>query len=362
MPKVTVITRKAYGGAYDVMSTKHVRGDVNFAWPTARDRGHGRREARSTSSSGAISWTSRRPGRGAQAPGRGVRGAVRQPLRRGGTRLHRRCDPALGDATARGPAFEILDDKRDTNPRRSTGTSRSDRRPVSLRKDSPDDHRGDAPFERLLIANRGEIAVRIMRACQELGSRPSLSTATPTRGAHVRLADHRRRHRAGARHGELPARRRVIVEAALSTGAQAIHPGYGFLSEQAAFAEAAEAAGIVFVGPHPRPSSRWATSWPRAAPRPPGVPHRARHVGAAAADDPPRGRHRDDRGGHRLSRCWSRPLPAAVAGACVASTTTRPAEAVAAAAREAKQAFGDGSVYLEHDVEGGAPHRGAAPG
>ena len=42
VPKVTVITRKAYGGAYDVMSSKHIRGDMNFAWPTARDRGHGR--------------------------------------------------------------------------------------------------------------------------------------------------------------------------------------------------------------------------------------------------------------------------------------------------------------------------------
>ena len=43
VPKLTVITRKAYGGAYDVMSSKHVRGDLNFAWPTARDRGDGRR-------------------------------------------------------------------------------------------------------------------------------------------------------------------------------------------------------------------------------------------------------------------------------------------------------------------------------
>ena len=51
MPKVTVITRKAYGGAYDVMSSKHLRGDVNFAWPTRRDRGDGRRRARSRSSS-----------------------------------------------------------------------------------------------------------------------------------------------------------------------------------------------------------------------------------------------------------------------------------------------------------------------
>ena len=51
VPKVTVITRKAYGGAYDVMSSKHLRGDVNFAWPNGRDRGDGRRRARSRSSS-----------------------------------------------------------------------------------------------------------------------------------------------------------------------------------------------------------------------------------------------------------------------------------------------------------------------
>ena len=58
VPKVTVITRKAYGGAYCVMSSKHIRTDVNFAWPTRRDRGDGPGRARSTSSTSA---RSRRP-------------------------------------------------------------------------------------------------------------------------------------------------------------------------------------------------------------------------------------------------------------------------------------------------------------
>jgi len=107
------------------------------------------------------------------------------------------------------------------------------------------------PFERLLIANRGEIAVRVIRACAELGIRSIAIYSEADRGAlHTRLADEA--HLVGpgpARESYLAIPK--IVEVARATGAQAIHPGYGFLSENPAFAEACATAGLAFVGPPP---------------------------------------------------------------------------------------------------------------
>ena len=108
-----------------------------------------------------------------------------------------------------------------------------------------------APFRRLLVANRGEIAVRIFRTCRELGIETGAVYSDADAGAlHVRLADQ------AVRLGPAPApesylRADAIIEAALATGADAIHPGYGFLSEQASFGAAVEAAGLIFVGPAP---------------------------------------------------------------------------------------------------------------
>src|SRR5271157_4045837 len=104
-------------------------------------------------------------------------------------------------------------------------------------------------FKRILIANRGEIAVRIIRACRELGIESIAVYSDADRAAlHVREADH------AYPVGPAPAAESYlntakILEAAKRTRADAVHPGYGFFSERAAFARAVESAGLVWIGP-----------------------------------------------------------------------------------------------------------------
>src|SRR3954469_20043629 len=106
-------------------------------------------------------------------------------------------------------------------------------------------------FDKILIANRGEIAMRVLRACKELGiPTVAVHSTADAEAMHVRLADESvciGPPAAKDSYLNIPS----ILSAALVTGAEAIHPGYGFLAENAGFAEMVEAHGLTFIGPSP---------------------------------------------------------------------------------------------------------------
>jgi propionyl-CoA carboxylase alpha chain len=104
-------------------------------------------------------------------------------------------------------------------------------------------------FTKILIANRGEIACRVIKTAKKMGIATVAVYSEADRDArHVELADEAVLHRRRAQPRELPVADKIIA-ACKATGAQAVHPGYGFLSENEDFAAACEEEGIVFIGP-----------------------------------------------------------------------------------------------------------------
>ncbi len=222
-------------------------------------------------------------------------------------------------------------------------TSRSDAAP-SLRK--------DRPFDRVLVANRGEIAVRIIRACRDLGiSTVAVYSDADASSAHVRLAD------VAVRLGPPPPaesylRIDAIVEAAMATGADAIHPGYGFLAERAAFARAVEAAGRVFIGPSSAVIDALGDKLhARRLAAQVDVPHVPGTLEPAPVDRPD-----EIEAIVATARGIGFPLlvkAAAGGGGRGMRRVEREADlpaALAAGSSEARSAFGDGSVYLEREI------------
>ncbi len=208
------------------------------------------------------------------------------------------------------------------------------------------------PFKRVLVANRGEIAVRIIRACRELGMESvAVYSDADADAEHVRMAS--RAVRIGpSQPSESYLRIDALIEAARSTGADAVHPGYGFLSERAAFARAVEEAGIVFVGP---PSTVIDAIGDKLHAR-----RLARTVGVDAVPGTidPVPVDRPDQVAEVIDAAQEIGYPllvkaAAGGGGRGMRRVTAPADlpaALAAGSAEAKAAFGDGAVYLEREI------------
>src|SRR6266496_3160413 len=180
------------------------------------------------------------------------------------------------------------------------------------------------PFQKVLVINRGEIAVRVIRACRELGLRSVAVYSDADRNAlHVRMADeayHIGPAVAARSYLHIP----TLIEVAKRSGAQAVHPGYGFLSENASFVKACRKAGLIFVGPPPESQKSM------------GEKTAARRTAQAAGVPIVPGAMSTDIGGGKGIRFVRDPRD------LLAS--------LRAARSEAQSAFGDGRVYLEKAI------------
>jgi acetyl-CoA carboxylase biotin carboxylase subunit len=201
-------------------------------------------------------------------------------------------------------------------------------------------------FSKILIANRGEIAVRLIRACKELNIKTAaVYSEADAKAMHARLADESVLIGPPApRESYLNIQR--ILDAAKTTGSGAIHPGYGFLSENAEFAQAVKDAGLVFIGPLPNAIQKM------------GNKIGARMIMHSAGVQAVPGYHgAADAGFEEAAGTIGYPVlvKAAAGGGGKGMRIVRSggelAEAVAAAQREAAHAFGDGSVFLEKYIE-----------
>jgi acetyl-CoA carboxylase biotin carboxylase subunit len=203
-------------------------------------------------------------------------------------------------------------------------------------------------MKRVLVANRGEIALRIIRACHEEGLEAvAVYSAADRRSPHVRAAD-----RAMAIGPAAPSESYLSIErliaAARDSGADAVHPGYGFLAERAAFAEAVEQAELTFVGPPPAAIRAMGDKTEaRRRMQEAGVP--IVPGGSAPVDDPAAARAAAEEIGYPVM------VKAVAGGGGKGMRVVRDPDSLSAAletaASEALKAFGDSSVYLEKFIE-----------
>ncbi len=204
-------------------------------------------------------------------------------------------------------------------------------------------------FEKVLIANRGEIALRIIRACHELGVRTvAVFSEADEHAPHVRESDE------AVNIGPPPSSQSylmgdAIIDVARRYGAQAIHPGYGFLSEREWFARAVRDAGLVWIGP---PAEAIAAMGSKTAARTLAVANGVPVVpGTTEA-------LRDAQAAHEVAEQYGYPvlLKAAAGGGGKGMRVVREEKdlesSLDAARREAKNAFGDDAVYVEKYIEG----------
>jgi acetyl-CoA carboxylase biotin carboxylase subunit len=203
-------------------------------------------------------------------------------------------------------------------------------------------------FDKILIANRGEIALRVHRACKEMGIATVAVHSEADAGAMwVRLADE------SVCIGPAPAAKSYlnipsIVAACEITGAQAVHPGYGFLSENARFAEIVNAHGLTFIGPKPEHIRMMGDKiTAKQAVKAAGIPVVPGSDGAVEGEEA------------ALKAAADVGYPVLIKAAAggggrgmrVAKSEEELVEQVAAASNEAKSAFGDGSVYMERYLQ-----------
>jgi acetyl-CoA carboxylase biotin carboxylase subunit len=204
-------------------------------------------------------------------------------------------------------------------------------------------------FKKVLIANRGEIALRIIRACRELGvASVAVYSDADARAPHVREADEAI-HIGAPPSAESYLKGERIIEAAQRLGAEAIHPGYGFLSEREWFARAVRDAGLVFVGP---PAEAIAAMGSKTAARSLAVAANVPVVPGTIEPlkDAAEARAVADRFGYPVL------LKAAAGGGGKGMRLVRESSemesSLEAARRESKNAFGDDAVYVEKYIVG----------
>jgi acetyl-CoA carboxylase biotin carboxylase subunit len=201
-----------------------------------------------------------------------------------------------------------------------------------------------APFRRILIANRGEIAVRVIRACHEMDISAVAVFSDADRDAlHVRMADEA--YPIGpAAPGESYLRIDRILDVAARSAAEAVHPGYGFLSENPRFARACDEAGVVFIGPPAAAMEAMGNKIEaRKAMRAAGVPVVPGSTGGVSSESEVR-KVADSVGYPILIKAAS---GGGGRGMRIVRTKAEIGPALAACRSEAESAFGDGTVYVE---------------